>query len=218
MSRVADDMDNLFSEAEDEEEPLDALLMAEDPEIADRAFTQDELTGSFGHAEFERCTFRHVSFADTRWVRASFDGCTFASCDFTGAHMATGFLRDCRFTDCRFTGADFHGSYLERISFASCLLGYANLSESKLQQVRFSGCQLQEASLDHLKAKGLRFEDTDLTRAELFGTSLKGCDLSTCTIDGIRISDGFAELKGTSISLEQAPAVLSVLGVRVKGL
>lgn len=218
MSRVADDMDELFDEGEDEEEPLDVLLMAEDPEIADRVFSPDEFKGSFGHAEFERCTFRHVSFADTRWVRASFDGCTFSSCDFTGAHMATSFLRDCRLMDCRFTGADLHGSYLERVSFKSCLLGYANLSESKVQHVRFEGSSLQEASLDHMKTKALSFADTDLTRAELFGTSLKGCDLSSSTIDGIRISDGYTELKGTSISLDQTPSVLAILGVRVKEL
>ena len=216
MSRVADEMDDLFDE--EEEESLDVLLMAEDADISGCVFACETLSGSFGHAEFERCTFRQVSFADTRWARASFDGCTFSSCDFTGAHMARSFLRDCRLSDCRFTGADFHGSYIERVSFRSCLLGYANLSESKAQHVKFVSSALREASLDHMKAKSLAFEDADLTRAELFGTSLKGCDLSSSTIDGIRISDTFAELKGASVSLEQAPAVLSVLGVRVKGL
>ena len=180
MSRVADEMDDLFDE--EEGESLDVLLMAEDADISDRVFACETLSGSFGHAEFERCTFRQVSFADTRWARASFDGCTFSSCDFTGAHMARSFLRDCRLSDCRFTGADFHGSYIERVSFRSCLLGYANLSESKAQHVKFVSSALREASLDHMKAKSLAFEDADLTRAELFGTSLKGCDLSSSTI------------------------------------
>jgi uncharacterized protein YjbI with pentapeptide repeats len=218
MSRVADDAEDFFSEGEDEEEPLDVLLMTEDAEVADRVFSQDLLEGSFGHAEFERCTFRQVSFAGTYWARANFDHCTFLSCDFSGAHMATSFLRDCRFSDCRLTGADIHGSYLERVSFKSCLLGYASLAESKLQRVSFDGSSLQEASLDHMKAKGLTFEDADLTRAELFGTSFRGCDLSTSVIDGVRISEGLAELKGASVSFDQAPTLLAALGVRIKGL
>ncbi|MEE8681464.1 MAG: hypothetical protein SOH69_06370 [Olsenella sp.] len=56
MSRVADEMDDLFDE--EEGESLDVLLMAEDADISGRVFARETLSGSFGHAEFERCTFR----------------------------------------------------------------------------------------------------------------------------------------------------------------
>ena len=54
----------------------------------------------------------------------------------------------------------------------------------------------------------------DLTRAEIIETPMKGVDLSDCAIDALRTS--VAWLEGTTVSLAQAPALLSLCGIRLK--
>lgn len=218
-SVMPQDMEPLFA---DEEEPegrsLPDAIASSDGEISDLEFSGDVLEGFQDHMEFERCSFHQVSFAGTEWVRASFDHCSFSSCDFSNAHMPKSFWRDCQLTDCRLVGADIHESYMERVRFKDSLLSYANLSGSKLLHILFSSCALDEASLDHMKVRKLALEGCDFTRAELFGTLLKGVDLSTSKIEGIRISDGYAELRGTKVSLDQAPLILALLGIHLADL
>ena len=52
-------------------------------------------------------------------------------------------------------------------------------------------------------------------RAELFGTRLRGVDLSSCELAGIRISNTFTEISGAKIALEQAVDLVSLLGVKL---
>ena len=63
--------------------------------------------------------------------------------------------------------------------------------------------------------KELTLEKVDLTGAELFRTSLKGTDLSRCTIDSISLSASCAELKGAKIAPHQAAVVARILGIDV---
>ncbi len=218
-SGMPQDMEPLFTDEEElEGKSLPDAIASSDGEISDLEFSGDALEGFQDHVEFERRSFHHVSFAGTEWARASFEQCCFSSCDFSNAHMPKSFWRDCQLTDCRLVGADMHESYMERVRFKDTLLSYANLSGSKLSRIRFASCALDEASLDHLKLRKLALEGCDLTRAELFGTLLKGIDLSTSKIEGIRVSDRYEELKGTKISLDQAPLILGLLGIQIADL
>ena len=69
--------------------------------------------------------------------------------------------------------------------------------------------------MSQLRLKRLRLESCDLTRAELFGTRLRGVDLSTCEIQAMRVSDTFVELRDAKIGLDQAPDLVSLLGVKL---
>ena len=55
----------------------------------------------------------------------------------------------------------------------------------------------------------------DFTGVDFFRTSLKGCDLSSCTLDRIALSETCAELKGAKIDASQAPVVARILGIEV---
>ena len=63
--------------------------------------------------------------------------------------------------------------------------------------------------------QGVTLEERDLTGAELFRAHLAGVDLSTCTLDGIRLSQHCAELKGARIGSHQAAVVARILGIDV---
>ena len=55
----------------------------------------------------------------------------------------------------------------------------------------------------------------DLTRIDVFRTSLSGIDLSGCTFEAPVLSSDFHELRGTTVSVEQALALAGLLGVRI---
>jgi uncharacterized protein YjbI with pentapeptide repeats len=81
--------------------------------------------------------------------------------------------------------------------------------------VRFSGCDLHGASLAQLKLKRVTLEGCDFTRAEVYGTRLRGIDLSTCNVQALRVSDTFFELRGARIGIDQAPDLVGLLGVKL---
>ena len=112
-------------------------------------------------------------------------------------------------------GCDLHGSFFVRDTFRDCACAYVNLAESKLEQVTLSGCDLREASLSQLRLKRFVLDSCDLTRAEVFRTRLRGVDLSTNTIEALRISEDLSEIRGTRMALDQAPDVLAMLGIRL---
>ena len=57
--------------------------------------------------------------------------------------------------------------------------------------------------------------ENDLTGAELFRAELRGIDLSSCTIDGIVLSQSCGELRGVKIGANQAAVVARILGIEV---
>ena len=56
-------------------------------------------------------------------------------------------------------------------------------------------------------------EENDLTRSQWSHTPLKGMDVSTCRLDGIRITP--SDLQGLRISAEQALILCGLLGIEI---
>lgn len=187
-----------------------------DGEVREESFLEEDLSAlDLGHVEFEDCTFEGCAFAEMQASRISFDRCTFVSCDFSNARLGISFWRDCRVTESRLVGCDLHQSFFVRDVFADCACSYANFNESKLEYVTMQGCNLHEASLSQMRVKRLKLEACNLTRAELFRTRLRDVDLSSCTIQALRTSDTFVELRGAKIGLDQAPDIIGLLGVKL---
>ena len=62
--------------------------------------------------------------------------------------------------------------------------------------------------------KNIEFTDCDLTRATLFGTPMKGLDLTTCTLDGVLVN--LPDLRGMIVTPLQAAELAKLLGLVVK--
>ena len=74
----------------------------------------------------------------------------------------------------------------------------------------------EEFAVLELHLSGVVFDRANLTGAELFRTPLTGMDLTTCTLDGIVLSQTCAELKGAKIHAAQAAVVARILGIEVE--
>lgn len=187
-------------------------------EVVACTFEADDLTGvDVGHAEFEDCTFTGVSFAGISSSRISFEGCTFEACDFAGASLRQSYWGGCIVDDCRATGADLSKSFMRSTVWRGGSLSFATLAEGKLEAASFHGVDLSESLFQSVRlTKRSRFEHCTFMRSEIVGTHLRGLDLSTCDLAGIRVSDTFAELRGAIIAMDQAIDLVGLLGVRFR--
>lgn len=198
------------------EEGLLDLFAEGEAVVSNTAFSGLELA----YEDAREATFETVSFR----------GCVFDGVDFTGCT-----LRDVRFSGCRFVRCAMDRTWLDHVDFRDCSapglslmkarlasvallesdLSYANLSETSIDRLRVCGSRLVEAALQRSRVKHAAFDGSDLTRLDVFGTPLAGIDVSTCTFAAPVVSGNFHELRGLTVSPEQAIALADLLGVTV---
>ena len=114
----------------------------------------------------------------------------------TGVQWTRGTIADVVFRDCRIDLATFAGTTFERVAFEGCLLQQAEFREALLRSVRFDHC--------------------DLTEADLTGLRIDGCELRSCTLDGLTGAD---RLRGAAMPwgdiVGHAGLFASALGIRL---
>ena len=64
--------------------------------------------------------------------------------------------------------------------------------------------------------KKLTALDCGLSQVTFFRTRLDGLDLSTCTLEGLTLSQSLGELKGLTIAPHQAENLIKLLGVKIR--
>ena len=160
--------------------------------ILPAALEPQELTRIDG-AELESCRLDACALANQSGDRARFDGVRIVGgtlsatklthltwvdvlcekCDLSMIEWHEAKLTRVEFRECRVTGAKLATGELDHVRFVECQLDYASFSEARLRESSFEGCQLREA---------------DFTRADLTGTSLLRCDLKGADFGGAKLS------------------------------
>ncbi|MPN57211.1 hypothetical protein SDC9_204905 [bioreactor metagenome] len=113
--------------------------------------------------------------------------------------MGSCFIR-ALFRDAAITGCDFRYANLDGMLWDGC-------------EVRASS--FKEAVLSGVKFRRALFHETDLSAADFFKSSLKGIDLSDCSIDAIAVSDTLAELRGAKVNAAQAVELAKLIGLSI---
>ena len=201
-------------------EAIEAARRAEDPYVEGVSSVGETIDTAcdLGFFELHSLHLTRCSLAGAHLAKASLYDCTLEECDLSNADLTEVYLARTRLVDCKLTGAQMTKAFLKRTRLENCSCRYANLEEATLEASTVTDCDLQESFMAEMRLRGKpRFEQCDLTRADLFRTPLKGMDFSTCVIAGIAVSDTRSELRGATISLEQAPDVAVMLGVRILG-
>lgn len=188
--------------------------MEEDAVIDGRLFEQDALENIRAHVlDFAGCVFRRVQFDAVQPSRTHFSNCRFENCDISGLSFKDGTLTRVEFIGCRGAGTSIDRTKLKDVLFKDCQLNYLTLSASKLERVEFSGCDLTQAMFLDLAQKDLVLSRCCLRAAEFQSTSLKDVDLSDCVLDGIALPPDL--LRGAIVSLDQAPLILGLYGIKI---
>ena len=98
--------------------------------------------------------------------------------------------------------------------FSGCQLDYSGFVDSRLQDVTFRECQMAHALFHRCEPRELALQACHMEHGEIVETRLKGVDLSSCELNGLRAA--IPSLEGATVSLSQAPVVLGLCGVQVK--
>lgn len=171
---------------------------------------EDAREATFETVAFRSCVFDGVDFTGCTLRDVRFSGCRFVRCS-----MDRAWLDHVDFRDCSAPGLSLVKARLASVAVLDCDLSYANLSEASIDRLRVVGGRLVEAALQRSRVKRLELDGCDLSRLDVFGTPLAGVDVSTCAFAAPVVSGGFRELRGLTVSPDQAVALAGLLGVIV---
>ncbi|WP_155287546.1 pentapeptide repeat-containing protein [Lacticaseibacillus zhaodongensis] len=199
--------------------------MTDPDEIKDQTLTLDDctnehrylnciLTGSLepvhlASVQFDHCTFQgdctHTELLD----------CSLTHCNLANSDWNESVLSGVQFTSCRLTGISLTACRLIQCALRDCTASMLNLSESTLEKTTITGCDLHEASMQAVVVKPkLVLDDCNLDGADLTDSNLAKWDLSGASFSALMLSPD--RIRGLKIASWQAPALVAVLGVRVK--
>ena len=91
---------------------------------------------------------------------------------------------------------------------------YINVSDSKCENLLIKDTNLTNGVFRNLKIKNWNLIDSDFTSSEFFKTKLSGVDFSECIIVGISVD--FDSIKGMIVNEEEALALSTLLGIKIK--
>lgn len=202
----------------------DALKRAKDegdPYVEGLAATGESLGEGIdlSYYEFHGVELDHCSLVRVNLAKASFYDCTLTQCDLSNVALSEAFFSRTRLVGCKLEGAQLNGVIVRSSRFVDCMCRYLNLGEAKLEGAVLERCDLREAFLSEVRLhRKTRLRECDLARADFFRTSLSGIDISSCNVEGIGLSADRSELRGAVVSIEQAPELAALLGVRFADL
>lgn len=197
---------------------LSSLLNGKDEEIIESSFsaqfiegiTRDNLSGYsslLSNCIFSQCKLRKAQFSDM----------IFKNCDLSNIHFTGSSFTRVEFNGCKLTGTNFSECTFNQVTFNECRGEYINLSGSKLRNVLFNACILRGGAFDNALLTNTFFSSCNLIEAEFYRTSLKGIDLSSSEIAGIRIlALPPNELRGAKVSTLQALELARLLGIEIE--
>ena len=189
------------------------VVLEDTQEWEETHFCEGELNGlCTQRVEFTACRFTRCTFRECDVKRFCFVDCVFDHCDLSNLRFENSTFQRVQFVDCRLTGVEWIKAALMNGSFKSCSMDYANLADTKLDHVEWSDCRMRESAWNNLRAKQTFFQ-CDLTSAMIRGVSMKGMDMTTCTLDGISIDPN--DLRGMRVTALQALMFSRMLGLEI---
>lgn len=192
-----------------------------------RAIRQDEILceKEYTGEAIEGLDFNRIDLEEVRFVKCRLTGCDFSSCalkqvtfeqcDLSNCMWKNSYFRDAVFSECKGDGGNFSQSSFINTSINGGSYHYGNFSVTLWKNSEIKNSQFGDAFFSEAKFKKMIFDHVNLIRTDFFKTQLKGMDLSTCLIDGISVSDTYAELKGLKLNVEQAVVIAQLLGVKL---
>jgi len=201
--------------------------------ILPAALEPQELTRIDG-AELESCRLDACALANQSGDRARFDGVRIVGgtlsatklthltwvdvlcekCDLSMIEWHEAKLTRVEFRECRVTGAKLATGELDHVRFVECQLDYASFSEARLRESSFEGCQLREADFTRADLTGTSLLRCDLKGADFVGAKLSRVDVSTSSLNEIRIGAG--DVRGLVVNREQATVLAQLFGLVVR--
>lgn len=190
--------------------------MLEDNCIANMVFENEKISEfdmsgiEFKKVQFIKCELNRCDFS-----RSVFRDVEFLSCYISLSDFSKTFWKNVKIVESNAVGGKFIESCLKETTIKNSSLDYSNFTNSTLSNCDFENSKFKESYFSEVKIKKLKLKEIIFSGTDFFKTSLNGIDLSDCQIDGIKVSVGFPELKGSKINSIQAVELVRVFDIDV---
>lgn len=162
---------------------------------------------------FDTVRLTRVSLARARLVRPDLQDVSGAACDFSATAFDAPTLTRVELHGCTLVGARWSDARFTDVRFVDCQLELTAFWQARFSRVTFERCKLREADFHGADLGGVVFKECDLALTSWADTKLKGTDVSTSDIGGIKI--GAPAMIGLVVSQTQAVALARMFGLVV---
>ena len=164
---------------------------------------------TFDNFRFESVTMTETSLHFLELTDVIFERCDLSNLDFSNAT-----IHRTEFRNCKIIGIDLTEATLRNVLFHNCIGDFANFRYANFKQVLFEESSLRSADFYSSTFLKVYMQQCNLDAVQLSATKLDGMDLSNCefTVLGVGIED----IKGCTISKEQASVFANLFGLIVK--
>lgn len=184
--------------------------------ISDHSFKNEEyISEDMSYLSFSGCVFDNCRFSESDLEKTSFADCVFKNCDLSNVTAADSYFSRCHFISCKFVGAEMRSSLFVEILCEGTSFSYANFHGASFRNASLLRCDFSSSELTECTLKGFYPDDCKFIATWFAKTSLNGVDLSTSRIEGLRLSQGFSELRGARVDSFQASQLALLLGVKI---
>lgn len=187
-------------------------ILPSDGKFRDYEFDNTTLRFDFCE-EFNGCRFKKIRFTGD-FSKTTFVDCLFDQCDLSNLPLSKSQFIRVRFENCKGTGSTLRQSRFKAVLYTQCVFDLSDFSESTFEHVRFLDSRFGDSAFQQVQQTDFVTEKIDFTETDFTGMRLAGMDLSSCILDGMRVSPD--KLKGLCVNEQQAVALAALLGVRIK--
>ncbi len=187
----------------------------EEEDIRSRLFSNEEMENvDIVRADFYGCTFSECRLSGWNLEEIHFSDCVFRGCDLSNLRMEGGGFHRVEFQNCRLMGASFSGTVFDDVLISGCGARYGNFSEARFRSCRFRNTDVSEGSFGGSQFQKSAVENCRFRSTEFFHAGIAGLDFSSCSLEGAVFA--VSDVKGITVSAEQAVELSKLLGIRVK--
>lgn len=193
------------------------ITIKSDDEYEDCVFQDGTITGEqVERVYFRRVRFINVTFEVDAFYQLELLDVVFENCNLSNTEMIGAIIHRAAFRRTKLVGTNFSDCTCIGVSFNDCQANYSAFNYASLKRVLFQETSLVAVEMMDMKWEKLALEKCRLDGLNTHHTSLNGLDLHNCIFEQFAFTPEL--LKGVIISPVHSSAIVSQLGVHIKGM
>lgn len=198
-------------------EPLphsESLELFDDTDLSEVTVTSpDWADASAKGVHFDTLRLARASLARARLERPDLQDVIGTACDMSASAFDTPTLTRVELHGCTLVGARWSDGRFLDVRFVDCQIELASFWAASFTRVSFERCKLREADFHGADLGGVLFKECDLALTNWADTKLKGTDVSTSDISGLKVAP--AAVVGLVVNQAQAVELARMFGLVV---
>lgn len=164
--------------------------------------------------DFKDCIFEKCKIIGIKFEKSSFMNIKFISCDFSGTVFSNSLIRNTDFIRCKGAGSQFTDSIIDNTYIENSRFNLSSFFSTSFKKSCFFCVDFEQSQFIECKLNFFTCKETSFIQSEFLRTSLASVDLTSCNIDGMRITP--TDIRGATVTSLQACGLAQLLGIIIK--